>query len=341
MMEALLEIDELAVHYPGESKPIRAVDGVSLTIRAGETVALVGESGCGKSTVARAVLGLVPKTSGSVKYRGAELGLLGDPRRRPLLRKIQMIFQDPDASLNPRSTIAATIGEPIEIADRRLSRREVEERVVKLMDDVGLARAFARRYPHELSGGQRQRVCIARAVAAEPELIVCDEAVSALDVSVQAQILNLLADLRNEKGLAYLFITHDLRVVRHLSTRVAVMYLGQIVEIGATDELFESPAHPYTRALLSAVPSLTREPRIAAARARGDVPSPTNPPSGCHFHTRCPEAFEPCAKEKPPLFSIRKRGDGDAVAGPAGDARRTRCFLADGKSGHDAGRSAL
>jgi oligopeptide/dipeptide ABC transporter ATP-binding protein len=310
----LLELRDLSVHFPGDRSPIRAVDGVSLDIWPGETLALVGESGCGKSTVARAILGLVPPTAGAVRCRGQVIPPLGDPDRRPFFRKIQMIFQDPDASLNPRLTVASSIGEPLEILEPALGRSLREARVSGLMTDVGLDPTFGVRYPHELSGGQRQRVCVARALAVRPELLVCDEAVSALDVSIQAQILNLLVELREKLGLTYLFITHDLRVVRHLSTRVAVMYLGQVVELGETDAVFDSPEHPYTRALLAAVPSLDREGPAPAARARGDVPSPENPPGGCRFHTRCPEAFDRCPREAPPLF-------------PLTPGAQSRCFL--------------
>jgi oligopeptide/dipeptide ABC transporter ATP-binding protein len=310
----LLELRDLSVHFKGERGPIRAVDGVSLEIRPRETLALVGESGCGKSTVARAILGLTPPTSGAVHYRGSALPPLGDAARRPFFRKIQMIFQDPDASLNPRVTVASSIGEPLEILEATLGRGEREARVAALMVEVGLDPTFGGRYPHELSGGQRQRVCIARALAVRPELLVCDEAVSALDVSIQAQILNLLVELREKLGLTYLFITHDLRVVRHLSTRVAVMYLGQVVELGETDALFDAPRHPYTQALLAAVPSLDRKGPAPAARARGDVPSPESPPSGCRFHTRCPRAWGRCQEEAPRLFPL---------SGPA----RSRCFL--------------
>jgi oligopeptide/dipeptide ABC transporter ATP-binding protein len=226
-----------------------------------------------------------------------------------------MVFQDPDASLDPRHSVLTSIAEPLTTAAARVPRDEREARVLSLMKEVGLDPTLSDRYPHELSGGQRQRVCIARALAVRPELLVCDEAVSALDVSIQAQILNLLADLRERFGLSYLFITHDLRVVRHLSSRVAVMYLGQIAEVGDTDALFDAPAHPYTRALLAAVPEL-HAPARKAARARGDVPSPSNPPSGCRFHTRCPEVFDRCPREEPPLFDV-------------GSSRKCRCFLVD------------
>jgi oligopeptide/dipeptide ABC transporter ATP-binding protein len=259
-------------------------------------------------------MGLVPPTRGEIRFDGAVLPPLGERARRPFYSKLQMIFQDPDASLNPRLTIFASVAEPIEITLPSLARKEREERVISLLSDVGLDAALRDRYPHELSGGQRQRVCVARALAVRPELLVCDEAVSALDVSIQAQILNLLVELRERFGLSYLFITHDLRVVRHLATRVAVMYLGQIVELGPTEALFDAPRHPYTRALLAAVPSLDGARPPAPARARGDIPSPSDPPSGCRFHTRCPEVFDRCPKDAPALFTL-------------GGARSSRCFL--------------
>jgi len=326
---ALLELEDVHVHFAARPAPVRAVDGVSLSLEAGETLALVGESGSGKSTLARAILGILPCDSGIVRFRGAPLPPLGDPARRPFLRQIQMIFQDPDASLDPRLTIASSIGEPLEIHERARGRAARKDRVEGLMTDVGLDPTLSGRYPHELSGGQRQRVCIARALATRPELLVCDEAVSALDVSIQAQILNLLADLRNRHGLSYLFITHDLRVVRYLSTRVAVMYLGQIVELGPTGTLFEAPAHPYTRALLSAVPSLSSAgARVPGRFVRGDIPSPSNPPAGCRFHPRCPEAFDRCPTEVPRLYPVP----------PGGHAR---CFLCDPEPGPPSpGRSA-
>jgi oligopeptide transport system ATP-binding protein len=311
---SLVDVRDLAVHFPAVPKAVRAVDGVTLSVERGETLALVGESGCGKSTIARAIMGLVPPTAGEIRFDGTVLPPLGDRARRPFYSKLQMIFQDPDASLNPRLTIFASIAEPIEITLPSLGRKEREARVLSLLSDVGLDEALRDRYPHELSGGQRQRVCVARALAVRPELLVCDEAVSALDVSIQAQILNLLVELREKFGLSYLFITHDLRVVRHLATRVAVMYLGQIVELGPTEALFDAPRHPYTRALLAAVPSLDGTRPAAPARARGDIPSPSDPPSGCRFHTRCPEVFDRCPKDAPRLYEL-------------GGARRSRCFL--------------
>ncbi len=316
-MSALLEVNDVSVQFPAQSGPIRALDGVSIHVDPGETLALVGESGCGKSTLARAILGLVTPNSGSMRFRGAPLEPLGTPSRRALSSKLQMVFQDPDASLNPRLTIGASIAEPLELGAARVGRAERRERVVQLLSDVGLDAALVGRYPHELSGGQKQRVSIARALAVRPELIVCDEAISALDVSIQAQVLNLLVDLRERFSLAYLFISHDLRVVRHVSHRVAVMYLGQIVETGTTRDVFAEPRHPYTRALLAAAPSLNPNQPTLPARARGELPSPANPPSGCYFHTRCPEVFERCSREKPLLYPVR------------GGRGASRCFLSD------------
>jgi oligopeptide/dipeptide ABC transporter ATP-binding protein len=309
-MTPVLEVDDVSVHFPTEHGSIRAVDGASLHVAAGETLALVGESGSGKSTLARAILGLIPPTSGSVKFRGEPLEPLGRPSRRRFFQKIQMIFQDPDASLNPRLTVGASIGEALELG--KTTPGEKGERTAALMQEVGLAPELSSRYPHELSGGQKQRVCIARALAGKPDLVVCDEAVSALDVSIQAQILNLLVELRERFALSYLFITHDLRVVRFVSHRVAVLYLGQVVEVGETAAVYESPQHPYTRALLSAVPTIESEKKPIAVR--GEIPSPIRPPSGCRFHTRCPEVFDRCPRETPRLYSI-------------GTGRESRCFL--------------
>jgi oligopeptide/dipeptide ABC transporter ATP-binding protein len=299
----LLAVKNLHLHYPSSAGPVRAVDGVSLELFAGETLALVGESGCGKSTLARAIVGLEAPSSGSVHFRGAPLEPLPKRSRRALSRVIQMVFQDPDASLSPRRTIRDTVGEPFDLHER-LDRAERERKVQNLLGDVGLDGALAARYPHELSGGQKQRVCIARALAMGPELLVCDEAVSSLDVSIQAQILNLLLELKTKATLSYLFITHDLRVVRHVADRVAVMYLGEIVELGPARELFATPRHPYTRALLAAVPSLDPEGKKPLGRIAGDVPSPVNPPSGCRFHPRCPEAFERCPREVPEHYAV-------------------------------------
>jgi peptide/nickel transport system ATP-binding protein len=310
---ALLEVEDLVVHFPTDAGFVRAVDGVSLRLRAGETLALVGESGCGKSTLARAIMGLETAQGGAIRFDGLEVPARG-PLRRALYRQLQLIFQDPEASLNPRLTIGNAISEPIQI-HRKLSARARRQAVDELLSHVGIDPALTDRYPHELSGGQRQRVSIARALAVQPKVLILDEAVSALDVSIRAQILNLLIDLQREFGLAYLFITHDLGVVRYLSHRVAVMYLGQVVEQADTDALFSEPLHPYTRALLAAVPRLDAEAPRATSRLRGDVPSALHPPAGCRFHTRCPQNFGRCSAEAPRLIELGER--------------RVRCFLAE------------
>lgn len=282
---------------------VRAVDGVSFAVGRGETLALVGESGCGKSTTARLVLRLIEPTAGTVQFDGQDIMALpaGDLRR--LRRRMQIVFQDPFASLNPRMTVGDTLDEPLLIhayGDKRRRRA----RVAELLDLVGLSASYASRYPHEFSGGQRQRIGIARALALEPALIVCDEPVSALDVSVQAQVVNLLDDLQGRLGLSYLFIAHDLAVVKHVATRVAVMYLGRIVEIAGRDELFARPLHPYTRTLLSAIPRPDPGQRLARQVPGGDMPSPLNPPAGCHFHTRCAFAEDRCRVDVPALRSL-------------------------------------
>jgi oligopeptide/dipeptide ABC transporter ATP-binding protein len=282
---------------------VRAVDGVSFSIRAGETLGLVGESGSGKSTVARLVLRLIDATGGSVRFEDTDLMQLGGKQLRQARRDMQIIFQDPYSSLDPRATIADAIGEPLEIHDA-VGRRERNFRTGELLELVGMGPHVLHRYPYEFSGGQRQRIAVARALALNPRLVVCDEPVSALDVSTQSQVINLLADLQERFDLAYLFIAHDLSVVRHLSHRIAVMYLGRIVEIGPADEVAFRPTHPYTEALLSAIP--IPDPTVQRSRKRivlaGDVPSPANPPSGCRFHTRCPYAMDVCAVEDPPPF---------------------------------------
>src|SRR5689334_11910459 len=308
--DLLLEVTDLVKHFPikagvvvdHEGAGARAVDGVSLSLREGETLGLVGESGCGKSTLCRAILQLTHPTSGSVKFLGEEL--VGRSRRdlRPLRRDMQMIFQDPFASLNPRKRVGQIVGDPMELHGLAKGAG-LKRRVQDLLDRVGLNPEHYNRYPHEFSGGQRQRIGIARALALQPKFIVADEPVSALDVSVQAQIINLLKELQDEFGLSYLFVAHDLGVVRHVSDRVAVMYLGKIVEECAADDLYGRPIHPYTNALLSAVP--IPDPKLNEARERlvleGDVPSPIDPPPGCSFHTRCPWATEVCTTDEPAL----------------------------------------
>jgi oligopeptide/dipeptide ABC transporter ATP-binding protein len=310
---ALLEVEDLVVHFSTRRGTVRAVDGVSLRLEPGQTLGLVGESGSGKSTLARAIMGIEEPSAGSVYFAGQPVPWRG-PARRALCRHLQMIFQDPDASLNPRLSIGNAIAEPLQV-QRRLARAERRHAANELLRQVGLDPALYDRYPHELSGGQRQRVCIARALAVRPQVLLLDEAVSALDVSIRAQILNLLLDLQAELGLAYLFITHDLGVVRHIAHQVAVMYLGQIVERSEPEALFSAPLHPYTRALLAAVPQL--DPQLPRQRPTlaAELPSALAPPSGCRFHTRCAEAFDRCSREAPPLFSL----------GP----RQASCFLLD------------
>jgi oligopeptide transport system ATP-binding protein len=312
--KVLLRVDKLVKHFPitrgiiiqRQVGAVHAVDGVSFDVHKGETLGLVGESGCGKSTTGRTILQLYRPTSGSVIFDDVDLVKLQGEDLRRMRRKMQMIFQDPYASLNPRMTVGEIIGEPL-IIHRVAKGKEVMERVEHLLELVGLNPAFSNRYPHEFSGGQRQRIGVARALALQPELIVCDEPISALDVSIQAQVVNLLEDLQKQFSLTYLFIAHDLSMVRHISDRVAVMYLGTIVELASRNDLYSDALHPYTQALLSAVP--IPDPQVEEKRRRvilqGDVPSPVNPPSGCHFRTRCPIAAAICAEQIPEWRQVR------------------------------------
>ncbi|MEN8183738.1 MAG: ABC transporter ATP-binding protein, partial [Myxococcota bacterium] len=293
----------------------KAVDGVDLVVPAGRTLALVGESGCGKTTVGRSILRLVEPREGRVLYRDRDLLPLDAAELHPYRQRIQVVFQDPLASLDPRMRVRDAVAEGMKAFGIGRNAVERTERVAELLRKVQLEPSQMWRYPHEFSGGQRQRICIARALAVEPELLICDEATSALDVSIQAQILNLLGQLQDELGLAYLFITHDLGVVRYLADRVAVMYLGEIVEEGSTERVFAQPQHPYTRALLSAIPSADPGRRGLTAKLEGDVPSPANPPEGCRFHTRCPLVFERCRRETPALVAL--------------DDGASRCFLSE------------
>jgi oligopeptide transport system ATP-binding protein len=310
----ILEIRGLTTWFPVRSGvlartvgQVRAVDGVDLSIRQGETLGLVGESGCGKSTLGRSILRLVEPTSGEVVFKGRDVLRMGSPAMRRMRREMAIIFQDPFGSLDPRQTVGDILAEPLEIHHLRRTRRERQERVRELLDLVGLSADFIDRYPHEFSGGQRQRIGIARALAVDPKFIVCDEPVSALDVSIQAQIINLLERLQDQFNLTYLFIAHDLSVVKHISDRIAVMYVGKIVEISTAKELYLRPQHPYTASLLSAIP--IPDPAVERNRERiilkGDVASPVNPPSGCRFRTRCYKAQPSCAESEPPLETVR------------------------------------
>jgi peptide/nickel transport system ATP-binding protein len=309
--DPLLVVEGLTKHFPvrggfGSHDVVRAVDGVDLTVFGGETVGLVGESGCGKTTTGRAVVRLVEPTAGRIVFDGRDITHLGNRAMKPLRQDLQIIFQDPYASLNPRQTVGAIVGMPIEVSGVKPAGG-VKSRVQELLEIVGLNPEHYNRYPHEFSGGQRQRIGIARALALKPKLIVADEPVSALDVSIQAQIMNLLRRLQSEFDLAFLFIAHDLAVVRHFSKRIAVMYLGKIVELGDRTQIYETPAHPYTRALLSAVPDIDPEQRRDRIRLTGDVPTPINPPSGCRFRTRCWKAQDRCAQVEP-LLTVTATG---------------------------------
>ena len=319
----LLNIENLEQHFPIKGgffgrtvNHVKAVDGITFEIKEGETVAVVGESGCGKSTTGRAILRLDEPTNGKVEFQGKDVLSMSKDEMRKMRKDMQIIFQDPYASLNPRKTVRQTLWEAMDIQNV-VPRKERNQRIVELMETVGLQRHQIDRYPHEFSGGQRQRIGIARALSVNPKLIICDEAVSALDVSIQAQVLNLLKRLQKEFGLTYLFISHDLGVVRHIADRIIVMYLGKIVEIGDTEAIFNNPQHPYTKALLSAIP--VPDPRNKSQRIflRGDVPSPINPPTGCRFHTRCPFATDLCRTDEPHLEQKNPEFDGQHEIGRA------------------------
>ncbi len=322
---SLLKVGDLKVHFPVKPgmfrrahQHVRAVDGVSFEVAPGETVGLVGESGCGKTTLARATIRLLKPTSGRVEFDGVDITTLGDRALRPMRRRFQMVFQDPYGSLNPRMTVESILGEAIDIHRLAPNAAVRRDRIAALLTDVGLDADHARRYPHEFSGGQRQRIGIARALAVEPRLLVCDEPVSALDVSVQAQIVNLLQDLQDRHGLAYLFVAHDLAVVRHISRRILVMYLGRVVESGEAACVCGDPKHPYTQALISAVPVVDPASKRVRIVLGGDVPSPINPPSGCPFHPRCPVAEARCRQEVP---ALREVASGRSVACHAVEVR--------------------
>lgn len=313
MSRPLLEVEDLKKHFPigrgsGSVRAglVKAVDGISFTVNKGETLGLVGESGCGKSTAGRVILRLLEPTAGQIKYDGVHLEKASFKELLSFRRRMQIVFQDPYGSLNPRMNIGETLGEPLRVHRMVKNKSELEEKVSYLLELVGLTPSHIRRYPHEFSGGQRQRIVMARALTLDPELIVCDEPVSALDVSIQAQIINLLTDLQKRLGLTYIFIAHDLSVVKHISDRVAVMYLGKIVEISSKEKLYEEPLHPYTKALLSAIPVPDPEVKKERIILEGDVPSPLNPPSGCRFRTRCPRVMERCVVEEPMMKDVAR-----------------------------------
>ncbi|MBP2028822.1 oligopeptide/dipeptide ABC transporter ATP-binding protein [Acetoanaerobium pronyense] len=318
MQEKILSVQDLKKHFPIKGGVIqrtvghvKAVDGVSFDIYKGETLGIVGESGCGKSTTGRAIIRLFENSGGHVYFKGEDINKLSRKELRALRPKMQMIFQDPYSSLNPRMTVGQIVGEALEDHGIIKDKKELRKKVIKTIEDCGLAAYHIDRYPHEFSGGQRQRIGIARALALDPEFIIADEPVSALDVSIQAQIINLLMDLQKERGLTYLFISHDLSVVEHISTRVGVMYLGSMVELSPSKELYKNPLHPYTKALLSAAPVPDPTAKRDRIILRGDIPSPSNPPPGCKFHTRCPYAMDVCQLEVP---EFKDRGEGHFVA---------------------------
>jgi oligopeptide/dipeptide ABC transporter ATP-binding protein len=318
MAENLLEVKNLKKYFPVKAgifkktvAHVKAVDDISFAVKEGETLGLVGESGCGKSTTGRTILRLLEATAGEVIFEGKSVMDLDKKQMRAIRRDMQIIFQDPYASLNPRMTVADIVGEPLDIHNLAKNKKERNEKVREILENVGLGAEYMHRYPHEFSGGQRQRIGVARALAVDPKLIIADEPVSALDVSVQAQVVNLLQDLQKEFGLTYLFIAHDLSVVKHISDRVAVMYLGKIVELTDKKELFKNPIHPYTQSLLSAIPEADPKKKKDRIILEGDVPSPVDPPSGCRFHPRCPKAFEPCSVKEP---EFKEYGDGHFAA---------------------------
>src|SRR6056297_1310678 len=318
MAENLLEVNNLKKYFPVKAgifkrtvAHVKAVDDISFAVKEGETLGLVGESGCGKSTTGRTILRLLEATAGEVIFEGKNVMDLDKRSLRAIRRDMQIIFQDPYASLNPRMTVADIVGEPLDIHKLAKNKEERNEKVKEILENVGLGAEYMNRYPHEFSGGQRQRIGVARALAVDPKLIIADEPVSALDVSVQAQVVNLLQDLQKEFGLTFLFIAHDLSVVKHISDRVAVMYLGKIVELTDKKELFHNPMHPYTQSLLSAIPEADPSKEKDRIVLEGDVPSPVDPPSGCRFHPRCPKAFEPCSVKEP---EFKEYGDGHFAA---------------------------
>lgn len=302
----ILEVQNLVKHFPSSSGSVKAVDGISFDILEGETLGMVGESGCGKSTTGKVLIRLQEPTSGSARFEGKDIFAIGKSDMKAFRRKVQIVFQDPFASLDPRMTVGEIIGEPL-LVHHLAERKAIKPRVQDLLKMVGLDATHVDRFPHEFSGGQRQRIGIARALAVEPKLIICDEPVSALDVSIQAQIINLLKDLQKSHDLAYLFIAHDLSVVKHISDRICVMYLGKIVEMAEKRELFARPLHPYTQALLSAIPVPDPDKQGDRILLEGDAPSPISPPSGCRFHTRCAYAFDRCRREEPPTMEYGTR----------------------------------